>query len=297
MKLLYLTNSEWEEDYIIKDLCGNIKNLEVIFYNKENIDNLSKYAGEETILTINSLVNIDKAQQIVIKLKPSIIIFLSDEVGNQYEYLNLSQYTKLFLKHYSHNLLSEKIIQIPLGYVKGMLNGKESEKLKLKKISERKYKWCFIGSQKSDRHDMFKQFLTNISNSQDDVYLSVANNPWKIDDLQDSPKNTFEKYSNSIFVPIGRGNVSLDCFRIYEAIVCGAIPVIVGKSDEINSTFYFHGKTFARIQAENWEQASKTCKELLEKPEIIQEMQEVNKIWWRDQISTIRKLIKKALKR
>ena len=59
MKLLYLTNSEWEEDYIIKDLCGNIKNLEVIFYNKENIDNLSKYAGEETILTINSLVNID----------------------------------------------------------------------------------------------------------------------------------------------------------------------------------------------------------------------------------------------
>ena len=96
MKLLYLTNSEWEEDYIIKDLCGNIKNLEVIFYNKENIDNLSKYAGEETILTINSLVNIDKAQQIVIKLKPSIIIFLSDEVGNQYEYLNLSQYTKLF---------------------------------------------------------------------------------------------------------------------------------------------------------------------------------------------------------
>lgn len=298
MKLLYLKNSDWEEDYIVKDLCGDVKNLEIVYYTKDEIENLLKYKGQNTILTINNLVNFDKAKEVIEKIKPVVIIFLSDEFGKQYEWIDLAKHTKLFLKQYNHSHynLANNIHQIPLGYVKKMLNGKESEKIKLKKIIERKYKWSFIGSQKADRNDMFKHFLTKISNSQQDVYLSVSNNPWKIDDLQNSPVDLFNKYSDSIFCPIGRGNHSLDCFRIYEAIVSGAIPVIVGTTNEIHSTFYFNGKTFSRVQAENWEEASKTCKELLDKPEILQEMQEVNKIWWRDQISSCKKLIKKALK-
>ena len=38
-------------------------------------------------------------------------------------------------------------------------------------------------------------------------------------------------YSQSIFVFNGRGNVFLDCFRLYEAIIAGAIPVIVGEKE------------------------------------------------------------------
>ena len=296
MKLLYLKNSDWEEDYIINDLCSGIKDLEVIYYNIDEVKNLIKYQGDKVILVLNYKLNFEDTKEVIQKIKPLIIFYLSDETGNNYNWINFSSNTKLFLKQYHHNLINKNIFQIPLGYVKKMLNGKESEKLKLIKIKDRKYKWCFIGSQKSDRTEMFKNFLDKISNSQQDVYLSVSNNPWRIENLQSSPQEVFEKYSNSIFVPIGRGNASLDCFRIYETIVSGAIPVIVGSSEEINQTFNYHGKTFSRIQAENWEEAVKTCKELLDKPEILQEMQEVNKIWWRDQLSFIKKLIKKAIK-
>ena len=214
MKLLYLKNSDWEEDYIINDLCSDIKNLEVIFYKNDEVKNLMKYINDKIILVLNDRVNFEEAKEVVEKIKPLIIIFLSDENGNHINYVSLSSNTKLFLKQYHHNLINKNIFQIPLGYVKGMLNGKESEKLNLIKIKDRKYKWCFIGTLKSDRTAMLKSFLDKISNSQEDVYLNVSYNPWIIENLPSSPKDVFEKYSNSIFIPIGRGNISLDCFRI-----------------------------------------------------------------------------------
>ena len=301
MKLLYIKNSDWEEDYIIKDLCGDIKNLEIEYYSKEDFSKLIKFQGEKVILTIsiNHIYNLEEAKKVVQNLKPLIIIFLSDESGKHNEWMSLASYTKLFLTQYNHshyNLLNNNIYQIPLGYVKGMLNGKKSTNLKLKKIVEREYKWCFIGTKKSDRQDMYKSFLRNISNDQKNFYLSTSNNNlWNIEKSQDSPKDIFEKYSDTIFVPIGRGNTNLDCFRIYEAIISGAIPVIVGTATEINNAFNYNGKTFARIQAENWEEASRTCKEFLNKPETLQQIQEVNKIWWSEQMKQIRKLIKKAI--
>ncbi len=35
----------------------------------------------------------------------------------------------------------------------------------------------------------------------------------------------FEKYKEAKFVLSGRGQLNLDCFRIYEAIIAGALPV------------------------------------------------------------------------
>jgi hypothetical protein len=48
-------------------------------------------------------------------------------------------------------------------------------------------------------------------------------------------KNSVEMrniYNNSKFVLVGRGQANLDCFRIYEAIVSGSIPV--------SNNFIFH---------------------------------------------------------
>ena len=56
------------------------------------------------------------------------------------------------------------------------------------------------------------------------------------------PYELFDLYRESLFVPIGRGNISLDCFRIYEAIVAGAIPVMCGTNQEIEMTFNFYKK-------------------------------------------------------
>ncbi len=50
----------------------------------------------------------------------------------------------------------------------------------------------------------------------------------------------FDVYNDSIFIPNGRGNFTLDCFRIYEAILSGCIPVIVGKNEELDTIFYYN---------------------------------------------------------
>eukprot|EP00170_Pyropia_yezoensis_P005769 contig_23458_g5787 len=39
------------------------------------------------------------------------------------------------------------------------------------------------------------------------------------------------------FVPNSHGNVVLDCFRLYEASMAGAIPVIVASAAEFRTNF------------------------------------------------------------
>ena len=50
---------------------------------------------------------------------------------------------------------------------------------------------------------------------------------WKpfIHDAGLSPIQMREIYLSSRFVVVGRGQSNLDCYRIYEAIICGAVPV------------------------------------------------------------------------
>ena len=55
------------------------------------------------------------------------------------------------------------------------------------------------------------------------------------------PADIWDVYRNAKFVPNGRGNAVLDCFRLYEASMAGAIPVVVGSWSEIRETFYFGG--------------------------------------------------------
>jgi hypothetical protein len=110
-----------------------------------------------------------------------------------------------------------------------------------------------------------------------------------------SQQTCFETYSNSIFVINGRGNCSLDCFRIYEAIVAGAIPVVVGSSDEINSTFYYNNKRVPFIHEESWEKALVRCNTLLGQPTTLQELQDELLTWWKEQHTKIHSLIQTAL--
>ena len=63
-----------------------------------------------------------------------------------------------------------------------------------------------------------------------------------------------ETYGGAIFVPIGRGFDTLDCYRIYEACAAGAIPIIVGTPAELTATFgrFAAGGPFANA-ATDWE--------------------------------------------
>jgi hypothetical protein len=85
----------------------------------------------------------------------------------------------------------------------------------------------------------------------------------------------FDLYYESIFVPCGRGNFSLDCFRNYEATIAGAIPVIVGPMNEIEWTYKFE-ETPPWIYAESWSEALKKCQEIQFDFDTLEKMQNEN---------------------
>ena len=93
-------------------------------------------------------------------------------------------------------------------------------------------------------------------------------------------KQLVELYNNSIFVPCGRGNTSLNCFRNYEATMCGAIPVVASKfTEEFDIAFKFFEKP-PWIFSNSWEDAVEICNNLLKYPDQIQQMQFENLKWW-----------------
>ena len=106
--------------------------------------------------------------------------------------------------------------------------------------------YIYIGrADKSDRPYMIKTFqkipnyfyptsYTSNNNTQTTTSATTANT---------TPTNTIPTtdlyiyYSNTYFCPVGQGHISYDCFRIYEAISAGCIPIVVGNYSVIMNTF------------------------------------------------------------
>jgi len=296
MKLLYLENCTWELDFIINDLLFDIKNIEFELFNSSNIcDLIFKHdLINNNILVLNYCCNLEDVIKTVKIIKPLCIFFLSDEGGNFLpQWLILENYTKLFFRQYNfYNInYSSNNFQIPLGYVKNLLNQKQSINLDNKKMNQRSINASFIGSVKSDRKYMKEIFEKNMRKT----YIKFVDNTWDLSNLPFSQKKMFNLYNNSKFVINGRGNFSLDCFRIYEAIVCGAIPVIVGNDLEINETFNYNNNLPPFVFTDSWEKALFICNELINNPDEIQKKQNQIIFWWKNLLLNINSKIKKIL--
>jgi hypothetical protein len=220
----------------------------------------------------------DEVLEAVNKVKPKIIIQLSDEYveENNDEHNQIADKCELFLRqysHYTHNYL-DNTYQIPLR------DGAVTDTNKIKPVLERNYNWIFVGAMKSDREKMIesfrsipKEFVATEGISKDAV---------------------IDMYTDSIFIPSGRGHSSLDCFRLYEGTMCGAIPVVVGSPGEINSSFRYT-ELPPWVFAESWNDAVLQCKELLNDSEALQKKQEDVLNWWNNTLSNIKNKVNKVL--
>jgi hypothetical protein len=190
--------------------------------------------------------------------------------------MKLEKLTRLFLRNYNHphyNYASNNL-QLPLGYVSNFLDYKSF----IKKMNQRSINCSFIGEQKSDRLEMYNTFKKNMTNTK----IEFTNNSWNLENLKWTPHQLFELYNDSIFVINGRGNCSLDCFRIYESINAGAIPVIVGDPKEIKNTFYYNDNVPPLLFFNSWQEAVTNCNNLLEKFDRLQEIQNNLQLWWKN---------------
>jgi hypothetical protein len=294
MKLLYLESTMWEFDFIVNDILYNIKK-DVEFFNKINFKQLLNRTDiiENNILVINNICNFYDIINVVKHIKPIVIFYMSDELGNEPHITILENHTKLLFRQYNHPKYnySKNNYQLPLGYSKFFLNNTKSIDIKTKKINQRTINCSFIGTPKSDRIQMTNIFKNNMKNTN----FIFVNNNWDINNLPYSPQKCFEIYNNSIFVICGRGNASLDCFRIYETIVAGAIPVIVGSNKEIENTFNYNNNIPPFIYENSWERVVIKCNDLLNNYEKLQEIQNNLLLWWNNQILLINNLIIKEI--
>jgi FkbM family methyltransferase len=278
--IYYPKKSTWEYDIFTNDFFPErLFKREIIQY--KELNNISKKnVNTKTIFVFQPQEEKDKIKDAVQKLKPDICFLLGDECGNNPAVISILKDVSLVFHQYNNKYnYTSNHFQIPLGYVSGFIN----ENMDIKSIKERTLNASFVGQIKSDRIIMLQCF-----SSMPNVRLIPTNTNWEhIEKNKVSPFEINQLYGNAIFVPIGRGNMSLDCFRLYECIVSGAIPVVVGNDEEINHTFYFNGNIPKMITASNWVNAFHKCQELLNKKDYLQEIQRENLLWWNSQIKII----------
>jgi hypothetical protein len=105
-------------------------------------------------------------------------------------------------------------MQLPLGYT----NSFTHETIQ-SDIDRRMYIWSFLGhAGKSSRPEMIEALELFKPNF---VYTAEQSR------LEPIGRSEYQRIlRDSIFVPCSMGNLNLDSFRVYEALECGAIPIL-----------------------------------------------------------------------
>ena len=261
----------WEEDFILKELLPS--NLNILYFDDPQ---RVKIPEEEYVLLFSiGGANFNHLEELCRKKNPLVVFMISDENGINPEFNKLSTYTKLVVRQYYHAHYPSypNIVYMPLGYMKNMLPCKSTE-LKVNPINERQFRWSFVGEIRENRKIMINKFRSSGL-----VPYFLMNGI--------SPSQMFDIYSNTIFVPNDRGHVNLDCLRLYEASLCGAIPIVVGKIEEIKYTFMYE-ECPPWIFAASWDKAIEVCNKLLRDPVELQKRQNTVVYWWHKRIENLR---------
>ena len=269
MYIIWDKHTNWERQYITQDLLEvDLETYEKIIVAKDELDysNFKNWSNHEKLkeITNNNVLIFNSTNRdynvifnIVKLLKPKIIFNLSDESGKREIFQELAKHTRIVFRQY-HHLHYKKysnIHHIPLGYMKGMLEN-DYNNITLKTPEKRKYTWSFIGAVRQNRVHMVS-VMSQIS----PFIVSSGISPSEMKDI----------YRNSVFVTNERGWYVLDCFRLYEASLCGAIPVVVGNVNEINATFMKHENP-PWLFCTTWEVALKRCKKLVENKDKLRDL-------------------------
>ena len=263
-------NNFWERDFLLNELLPTGYDLQIY----ENSDVTIEPSDKLVIIFSSSCTTIQRIKQICDYSKPTIVIQLSDEFGRFPEYTELSKYCKLYARNYHHaNYPNVDAVYIPLGYNSNMITQRSTDITHIPS-SSRTLGWSFIGEIRENRKTMISFFQR--------LNLGL---PYCIKKGVSSSE-MFSTYAHTVFVPSERGHVSLDCFRIYEACVAGAIPVVVGNQRELTLTFAKEENP-PWIFATNWRTAAMICASLFRnKSQLDQKQQEVIQ-WWKNRVQSV----------
>jgi GR25 family glycosyltransferase involved in LPS biosynthesis len=159
---------------------------------------------------------------------PYYILHLSDEHEND----DISFYDNKnclgVIRNYVRSGLNSKVNVIPLGYHFTIREGIDNPFERTPQLPFRSNVWCFFGTNWNGR-----QAIINLLEP-------IEKNTYKLFDSWNDPNNLGrEEYCatllDSVFVPCMGGQNS-ETFRLYEALECGCIPIII--NDEANANYF-----------------------------------------------------------
>jgi hypothetical protein len=225
MKLIWigvpydLTNIRWSQEYLIDDLL-KLNKSDVLWLNTEfneneldiNFNNFFVvYSCDEHKIKDNIFNFIKKLNN---QNKTFYLIHISNEqLRHDTSYYKLAK--RVFRCYLDHRLKKESNMEtIPIGYQSGYKYDGNMVKLK-----DKKYSCSFIGHPKNERFKMIE-----VMNKIDNNFIHETKQwdcPTKI-----TQKKCLEIMSQSIIVPIPKGNIHFETHRFYEALEAKTIPVI-----------------------------------------------------------------------
>lgn len=284
--VLYDPVASWERDFICNELIpkdARVETLTPISLASE----AKKRSGKLAIIFSSNHIPCLELMPWFEILKPDAAIHVSDEFapGLRQPYNALAEHCSLYIRQYNHGSYkySSNTRFMALGYGSGLLSSNEkSGSLHVTPVAQRKLPWAFVGALKEDRAEMIRAFQ-KISGGQEETRRVNIREMRLI-------------YEQAIFAPCGRGNSVLECFRIYEAIILGSIPVIVGEPEEITRSLLHISPAIPFLNFSNWPQASEACKILLKDKEELQALQNQCLDFWRQHVRTLQTLLNLAIK-
>jgi hypothetical protein len=219
--------------------------------------------------------------------RPAVLIHLSDEHCND----DISIYNHPAVKFVIRNYIrsdapsSDKIITIPLGYVKN-----RSLKGNFTKLSQRKLAWSFAGSvDKPSRVEMLQTLSTIEPN------LMKLLPTWK----QPQPEEA-DEYIKSLedtkFIPCPRGQ-NYETYRLYEALEAGCLPICIG---EVNNEHDCYNKLIgdkAILIVQDWSAAKSMIQQLNNNLQALDQIQENLIKYWTNHKANITAHILASLER
>jgi hypothetical protein len=207
------------------------------------------------------------------------IILLSNEdlKYNSPEFYPIS--AKFILRnYYTHAYLGPNVQFFPVGYKQGFWTGYTGPTPD--KITERPYSWSFAGcTRKVDRELMVEYMTKSFGKS----FVKKVSG-WA---TQDSlPTNEYrDLLLKTVFVPSPTGDCSVECFRTWEALEVGCIPIVSRISRQNIDHYYFElvkacdFKTPPFLEITDWNEVEAKSVEWLANAK---HLREVNYQWWQE---------------
>jgi hypothetical protein len=147
-------------------------------------------------------------------------------------------------------------------------------------INERQHLWCFAGQ---TQHWQRLQFINSIH-----PFMHLGKAMISSGFSMGVDKETFLRlYLNSKLAPCPSGNVTPDCFRIWESLECGCLPIVnrFGPSQTPEYDYWKHvlGESSVPFPViDQWDQGVGVISRLSENVSELERMTNLSVAWWND---------------